>query len=153
MLHLVRFRAFFKSLQKIFSIFLKAKSSWKIDHYIVGNAPVQETPMTAVHCGNLSFFVPDQKNGPPGIILRILKKFKSNAHLKSLQFQLHRELTFRFRLWSKIEILHLNWNLANTDLRETIESGPLCITDLFQNKSVAYFFNFFKLFQKKKKKL
>ena len=25
------------------------------------------------------------------------------------------------------------------DLRETIESGPLCITDLFQNKSVAYF--------------
>ena len=25
------------------------------------------------------------------------------------------------------------------DLRETIESGPLCITNLFQNKSVAYF--------------
>ena len=25
------------------------------------------------------------------------------------------------------------------DLRETIESGPLCIIDLFQNKSVAYF--------------
>jgi hypothetical protein len=24
-------------------------------------------------------------------------------------------------------------------LAETIESGPLCITDLFQNKSVAYF--------------
>jgi hypothetical protein len=24
-------------------------------------------------------------------------------------------------------------------LPETIESGPLCITDLFQNKSVAYF--------------
>ena len=24
------------------------------------------------------------------------------------------------------------------DLTETIESGPLCITDLFQNKSVAY---------------
>ena len=23
------------------------------------------------------------------------------------------------------------------DLRETIESGPLCITDLFQNKSVC----------------
>ena len=28
--------------------------------------------------------------------------------------------------------------LAET-LAETIESGPLCITDLFQNKSVAYF--------------
>ena len=27
----------------------------------------------------------------------------------------------------------------NRDLRETIEYGPLCITDLFQNKSVAYF--------------
>ena len=25
------------------------------------------------------------------------------------------------------------------DLGETIESGPLCITDLFKNKSVAYF--------------
>ena len=25
------------------------------------------------------------------------------------------------------------------DLRETIEYGPLCITDLFQNKSVANF--------------
>ena len=25
------------------------------------------------------------------------------------------------------------------DLRVMIESGPLCITDLFQNKSVAYF--------------
>ena len=24
-------------------------------------------------------------------------------------------------------------------LPETIESGPLCITDLFQNKSAAYF--------------
>ena len=34
-------------------------------------------------------------------------------------------------------------------LAETIESGPLCITGLFQNKSVAYYFNFFKLFQKK----
>ena len=29
-------------------------------------------------------------------------------------------------------------NLPET-LAETIESGPLCITDLFQNKSVAYF--------------
>ena len=37
---------------------------------------------------------------------------------------------------------------AETLNRETIESGPLCITDLFQNKSVAYFFNFFQLFQK-----
>ena len=25
------------------------------------------------------------------------------------------------------------------DTRETTESGPLCITDLFKNKSVAYF--------------
>ena len=25
------------------------------------------------------------------------------------------------------------------DLAETIESGPLCVTDLFMNKSVAYF--------------
>ena len=27
------------------------------------------------------------------------------------------------------------------DTTETIESGPLCIKDLFQNKSVAYFLN------------
>ena len=27
----------------------------------------------------------------------------------------------------------------NRDLRETIEYGPLCITDLFQNRPVAYF--------------
>ena len=31
-------------------------------------------------------------------------------------------------------------NYGNTrDTTETIESGPLCSTDLFQNKSVAYF--------------
>ena len=29
--------------------------------------------------------------------------------------------------------------LQSETLPETIESGPLCITDLFQNKSVAYF--------------
>ena len=29
--------------------------------------------------------------------------------------------------------------LCSETLAETIESGPLCITDLFQNKSVAYF--------------
>ena len=29
--------------------------------------------------------------------------------------------------------------LVPETLPETIESGPLCITDLFQNKSVAYF--------------
>ena len=28
------------------------------------------------------------------------------------------------------------------DLGETIESGPLCITDLFKNKSVVYFLLF-----------
>ena len=29
--------------------------------------------------------------------------------------------------------------LPSETLADTIESGPLCITDLFQNKSVAYF--------------
>ena len=48
-----------------------------------------------------------------------------------------------------ILFLQNSWS-RHRDLTETIESGPLCITDLFQNKSVAYFFNFFKLFQKKK---
>ena len=39
----------------------------------------------------------------------------------------------------------LKWPCSNIekvgvrDPRETIESSPLCITDLFQNKSVAYF--------------
>ena len=28
---------------------------------------------------------------------------------------------------------------SSETLPETTESGPLCITDLFQNKSVAYF--------------
>ena len=32
-----------------------------------------------------------------------------------------------------------NCNIMIRDTTETIESGPLCITDLFQNKSVAYF--------------
>lgn len=127
MLHLVRCRAFFKSLQKIFSIFLKAKSSWKIDHYIVGNASVQETPMTAVHCGNLSFFVPDQKNGPPGIILRILKKYKSNAHLKSLQFQLHGDLTFRFRLGWKSKFDIKIWTFHREVLRAIVNYPSLSI--------------------------
>ena len=30
-------------------------------------------------------------------------------------------------------------SLESETLAETIESGPLCITDLFQKKSVAYF--------------
>ena len=30
-------------------------------------------------------------------------------------------------------------NMKPETLAETIEPGPLCITDLFQNKSVAYF--------------
>ena len=29
--------------------------------------------------------------------------------------------------------------IESETLPETTESGPLCITDLFQNKSVAYF--------------
>ena len=29
--------------------------------------------------------------------------------------------------------------VSNRDLAETIESGPLCTTDLFKNKSVAYY--------------
>ena len=32
-------------------------------------------------------------------------------------------------------------SLHTETLAETIESGPLCITDLFQNKSVAYFYS------------
>ena len=34
-------------------------------------------------------------------------------------------------------------NVTTRDLRETIESGPLCFTFLFQNKSVAYFQSIF----------
>ena len=35
---------------------------------------------------------------------------------------------------------HFELSLINPrDTIETIESGPLCITDLFKNKSVAYF--------------
>ena len=38
----------------------------------------------------------------------------------------------------------LDWDylisfVEDRDLGETIESGPLCTTDLFKNKSVAYF--------------
>ena len=29
--------------------------------------------------------------------------------------------------------------IKSRDLAETIESGPICITDLFKNKLVAYF--------------
>ena len=38
-----------------------------------------------------------------------------------------------------IHILRKHLVGTGRDLRETIESGPLCITNLFQNKSVAYF--------------
>jgi hypothetical protein len=31
------------------------------------------------------------------------------------------------------------WKAKTRDLEETIESSPLCITDLFMNKLVAYF--------------
>ena len=56
--------------------------------------------------------------------------------------------------------LHLGWfqcsgvkpSICPRDLAKTTESRPLCITDLFQNKSVAYFkFTiFFSKYQKKK---
>ena len=42
-------------------------------------------------------------------------------------------------------LLHLiflkvkNSTCHSETLAETLESGPLCITDLFQNKSAAYF--------------
>ena len=42
--------------------------------------------------------------------------------------------------------------ILSRDLAETIESRPLCITDLFQNKSVAYL-KFIKKFPSIKKKL
>ena len=32
-----------------------------------------------------------------------------------------------------------NYSVTHRDTTETTESGPLCITDFFQNKSVAYF--------------
>ena len=54
--------------------------------------------------------------------------------------------------WLWQEKLFTKWNLKNVmsqitwltfvtdrDLAETTESRPLCVTDLFQNKSVAYF--------------
>ena len=48
---------------------------------------------------------------------------------------------FFFEEKSKVNselLTKIEW-LSCRDLRETIESGPLCITDLFQNKPVAYF--------------
>ena len=36
-------------------------------------------------------------------------------------------------------ILNVVFNVGPRDQAETIESGPLCITDLFKNKSVAYY--------------
>ena len=41
---------------------------------------------------------------------------------------------------SQLAQAYVPWNLCQAEtLPETTESGPLCITDLFQNKSVAYF--------------
>ena len=46
----------------------------------------------------------------------------------------------RFTINSKVKRAGQDRCIATIrDLRETIESGPPCITDLFQNKSVAYF--------------
>ena len=39
--------------------------------------------------------------------------------------------------------------MAPERVQESTEPGPLCITDLFQNKSVAYFFKFSPLFMGK----
>ena len=38
-------------------------------------------------------------------------------------------------------------SLLSRDTTETIESGPLCITDLFQDKSVAYYKIFLEIFR------
>ena len=40
--------------------------------------------------------------------------------------------------WKVVNFI-LGLNILVRDTTESIESGPLCITDLFQNKSVAYF--------------
>jgi len=43
------------------------------------------------------------------------------------------------QFFASIGTVQLVGSNNSRDLREAIESGPLCITDLFQNKSVAYF--------------
>ena len=43
------------------------------------------------------------------------------------------------RIANSLEKRVLNCNIVSKDLRETIESGPRCIRDLFQNKPVVYF--------------
>ena len=59
-----------------------------------------------------------------------------------------------FNVPSSITLIVL-FNMGPRDTTETIESGPLCITDLFQNKSVAYFkfIIFFPITYQKKKLL
>ena len=48
-------------------------------------------------------------------------------------------------LWSLYNILEesifilLLYILLRETVPETVDSGPMCITDLFQNKSIAYF--------------
>ena len=49
---------------------------------------------------------------------------------------------FQFYIWKTREIFQKTRiiGLVHTrDTKETIESGPLCITDLFQNETETYF--------------
>ena len=42
-------------------------------------------------------------------------------------------------IWNKKKSVFTVSFINTRDLIETIESSPLCITNIFQNKSVAYF--------------
>ena len=81
---------------------------------IVVNPPERKlAKCTSVHCPSIA-------------AVTILQSLYSTNRIRKTQIILCQNL-IRLLLW-----------IWSRDLREMIESGPLCITDLFQNKSVAY---------------
>ena len=82
---------------------------------------------------------------PANFSINVLKK----CTLKKAFFSPHHVSISKsipnWMLTNSIVVHILKYGLIVTcrDLRETIESGTLCITDLFQNKYVAYFLSIF----------
>ena len=69
------------------------------------------------------------------LVTDYIQKRRGQALLFSFEYNLLPNLISDFNHCMDRALI---WIRSET-LAETVESGPLCITDLFQNKSVAYF--------------
>ena len=74
-------------------------------------------------------------------LLEFLEEIGWTISSKIQESEISKKWNWIIQKFSQISCLLMSLRLPTETLAETIESGPLCITDLFQNKSVAYFYS------------